>query len=192
MRFLAWKKIRPEFNNRLNGFRILLLLILAVFSLRVAFNNPSLKGPLCNEKVFVQVEGDIRYPGVYSFPRKIKPTELIERGEGSKLSENLSVISDNIPLQSGVRVIVQRSGDGWILFRDEISAFYKVTLGIPVSLNRESEKGLTAVPGIGPKLARIIVMERNKRGGFKNLYEINALYGVGNKVYKEIIPYIKL
>ena len=192
MRLLAWKKIKPKINERLNGFRILLLLILAVSCLRLAFNNPSSREDSCNDKVYVQVEGDIGYPGVYAFPRKVKLTELIERGSVSKPRKGFSAIYDNGPFQSGEKVIIQRQRDGWIFFRDEISAFYKITLGIPVSLNRESEEGLTAVPGIGPKLARIIVMERNKRGGFKDLNEINELYGVGNKVYKKIIPYIDL
>ena len=192
MRLLAWKMTKPGVSVRSNGFQILLLVLLTVFSLGEAFNNPGSQDRLCNDGVFVQVEGDIRYPGVYSFPRKINLIELIGRGGGLRFSEHPSVMSNDISLQSGVKVSVQRDGDGWIFSRDEISAFYKITLGIPVSLNKESEEGLTAIPGIGPKLARIIVTERNKRGGFKNLHEINALYGIGNKVYKEIIPYIKL
>ena len=73
-----------------------------------------------------------------------------------------------------------------------MSAFYKFTLGIPLSLNEESEEGLTAIPGIGPGLAGVIVNERNKRGGFKDLDEIKTIYGIGEKVYKKIAPYIRL
>ena len=74
----------------------------------------------------------------------------------------------------------------------EISAFHKITLGIPLALNEESGEGLTAVPGIGPGLADIILKERNKRGGFKSLEEMKSLYGVGERAYNKLIPYLTL
>jgi competence protein ComEA len=74
----------------------------------------------------------------------------------------------------------------------DIPAFYKFTLGIPISLNRESEEGLTAVPGIGPKLAGAIVRYRDTRGGYKALSEIKDVPGIGDKTYKKILPYLEL
>lgn len=68
----------------------------------------------------------------------------------------------------------------------EMTAFQKITLGEPISINRESLEGLTAVPGIGPRIAGSIVKERDKKGGFKNLDEIKSINGVGSKLYERI------
>ena len=74
----------------------------------------------------------------------------------------------------------------------EMSAFHKVTLGIPVNINRESVEGLTAIPGIGKSLALTIEAERKKRKGFKDINELKTIPGIGDKLFLKISPYIRL
>ena len=73
-----------------------------------------------------------------------------------------------------------------------MTAFQKMTLGMHVSVNLESLEGLTAVPGIGPELARLIVRERNTKGCFKSLNEIKTIRGIGPVLYKKVKPYLVL
>jgi competence ComEA-like helix-hairpin-helix protein len=82
------------------------------------------------------------------------------------------------------------SGRAWVAKAREMSAFYKTTLGIPIYLNSESEMGLTAIPGIGLGLAKAIVEERTKRGGFKSLDELLSVNGIGEKLYRKVTPYL--
>lgn len=74
----------------------------------------------------------------------------------------------------------------------EIPSFYKITLGLPISVNKESEEGLTALPGIGKNTAKVIVEERAKRGGFKSLDEVKGVPGIGPKLYARMKPYLTL
>jgi competence protein ComEA len=74
----------------------------------------------------------------------------------------------------------------------EMRAHHKVSLSIPLSVNRESKEGLTAVPGIGFNLAGTIVRARESRGGFKTLDEITDVPGIGNALYRKIKPYLAL
>ena len=74
----------------------------------------------------------------------------------------------------------------------EISAYQKVTLGIPVNINRESMAGLMAIPGIGKTLAQTIVQERNKQNGFSDMEDLKGIPGIGDKLYTKITPYISL
>ena len=74
----------------------------------------------------------------------------------------------------------------------EMTAFQKMTLGLHVSINLESLEGLTAVPGIGPGLAGLIIRERDNRGGFKRLDEIKSIRGIGPGLYKRVRPYLVL
>ncbi|MDB9822543.1 helix-hairpin-helix domain-containing protein [Deltaproteobacteria bacterium] len=192
MRHLVWIKRKNQADEWADGLLILLLVILIPFSLKAFFINQALQRSLCDENMYVQVEGDIRYPGIYPFCGKINLAQLINRGGGLVPGDYPASISDNIPLEPGVRVNIKGDGTEWRFFQDGISAFHKIALGIPISINRESEDGLTAIPGIGPKLAEEILRERNKRGGFKDLSEIKSVYGIGDKMYERIVPYVKL
>jgi len=79
-----------------------------------------------------------------------------------------------------------------VVQQEEISSFNKITLGLPVSINMETEEGLTAVPGIGPVTAKSIVKERTTRGGFKTLEELRSVRGIGDKTYNKIKTYVTL
>ena len=83
-------------------------------------------------------------------------------------------------------------GQGYYRLASEMTAFQKMTLGMHVSINVETLEGLTAVPGIGPGLARLIIRERNNRGGFKSLSEIKSIRGIGPGLYKKVSPYLEL
>jgi competence protein ComEA len=74
----------------------------------------------------------------------------------------------------------------------EMPSYYKITLGLPLSLNRESLQGLTAVPGIGHKTAEAIVSHRDRVGGFKRVEEILSVSGIGPNLYHKIRPYLDL
>jgi len=74
----------------------------------------------------------------------------------------------------------------------EMTSFHKITFGMPVSINTESLESLTAVPGIGPKLAELIIRERESLGGFKSLDEILSIKGIGPALYGKISPYLVL
>jgi len=95
-------------------------------------------------------------------------------------------------LHSGERVFFRNQGGLTAYTLGEMSAFYKVTLGIPVSLNRETETGLTALPGVGPVLARAIIRERSRRGGFSRLEDVVAVKGVGPRLFRKIAPMLQL
>jgi competence ComEA-like helix-hairpin-helix protein len=74
----------------------------------------------------------------------------------------------------------------------EMTCFHKITLGMPVPINTGSFDSLTAVPGIGPKLAELIIRERESIGGFKSLDEILSIKGIGPALYGKISPYLVL
>jgi competence ComEA-like helix-hairpin-helix protein len=59
-----------------------------------------------------------------------------------------------------------------------------------VDLNSATEKDLTAVPGIGPGLARKIVLQREKLGGFSNLADLRQVPGVGPKRLDAWAPWL--
>jgi competence protein ComEA len=48
-----------------------------------------------------------------------------------------------------------------------------------LDLNRATETELTTLPGVGPVMARRIVGERARRGGFRSVRELDDVRGIG-------------
>jgi competence protein ComEA len=174
----------------LKGFPVLILLILGIWFLKsTAVDSNSPDAVPADGDVFVQVEGDVEYPGVYSFDHEPGVDEVLGK---AKTGKEAAVNPAAGLLHSGCRVTVLGDKDGYIYSYGEISAFNKITLGLPVSINTESEEGLAAVPGIGRSLAGEVVRERKRRGGFKRIEELRSVSGIGDKKYKTIVTYVTL
>ncbi len=70
------------------------------------------------------------------------------------------------------------------------SAFQKITLGVPISINRASEEDLQAIPGIGSALARNIVLKRQQMGGFTQISQLLTVPGIGQGLFDKIRGYV--
>ena len=189
---MVWKMISPEKNDKTAGFLTLLLVLLLIYSLKLGLTCSKLPGISHNDHLFVQIGGDIKSPGVYAFNNRVNLLEVIHRAGGLNSNTSPPDTFSDCTFCSGVRIVVKNVGNGCKFSQSEMSGFYKMTLGIPISLNRESEKGLTALPWIGKELAQAIVRERSKRGGFKHMNEIMVIRGIGPRLYKKIQPYVIL
>jgi competence protein ComEA len=59
-----------------------------------------------------------------------------------------------------------------------------------ININTATAQQLTALPGVGEKLAARIVEYRQKQGGFKNVSELMNVQGLGEKNLAKIQPYL--
>ena len=76
-----------------------------------------------------------------------------------------------------------------------LSAGLAVAAGKPaptgkVNINAASVEQLSALPGIGAKLAARIVEHRQKSGAFKSVQELMNVKGVGEKNFEKLQPYL--
>jgi competence protein ComEA len=184
--------MNPSFNHKTAGYLLLLLTLLVLHFLKPALIPSRPSGSGDEGHLFIQVEGDMKFPAVYAFNRPPNLTQLINRAGGLSSNGVLPEKFKDLTFSSGMKVAIRMEGVETRLYQSEMSAFYKTTLGMPIHLNRESETGLTAIPGIGLGLAKAIVDERSKRGGFRNLDELLSINGIGEKLYKKITPYLTI
>ena len=70
-------------------------------------------------------------------------------------------------------------GVAWCGPGEALPAGNKLTLGAPLDLNRATADDLAQLPGVGPALAKALVDERTRRGGYKSWDEVDAVPGVG-------------
>jgi competence protein ComEA len=189
MKPLSWKTAPQRIGERATGFLVLLLILFVLHFLKPAPYRLGADPIPCKSPVYVQIEGEIRHPGVYSFCDPPTLRELIRKAGGLREGDFLPADEPLIP-NSGISV-TKEGGEMRVQPR-EIPSFFKITLGLPISINRESDEGLTALPGVGRNAAKAIVEERARRGGFKSLDEIMGIPGIGPKVYARMRPHLTL
>ncbi len=134
----------------------------------------------------------MKAPGVYGFEHAPSLKELIDRAGGLMPSVPLNIPDGNITSETGSRVVITRTRNCAAVVSSKMSPFYRLTLGIPISINTDTALGLTAVPGIGPKTAAAIVSARERTGGFKQLKELLSIQGISASLYRRISPYLAL
>jgi competence protein ComEA len=184
--------VKADVNQKSSGILVFILFILLIGNMKTFSGLQNNFEVHCKEPQFVQVEGSITSPGVYEFCLRPTIIDVMQKAGESVESEGLPRSLQRLRISSGARILFKRENGAYQFLQAEMPAFYKVTLGLPLSLNRESEVGLTALPGIGPRLARQIVLERSKRGGFKLIQEVMDTPGVGPYLYDRIRPYLTL
>ncbi|MBU4426252.1 MAG: helix-hairpin-helix domain-containing protein [Desulfobacterales bacterium] len=183
---------KRQINDSAAGALILLFFLLTMHLLKGISGFSAADSPPCDDKVFVHISGNIQWPGVYAFCQPPVLKELLIRAGGLIPGTQKSLPGNGILCHCGSSIYLRSDGQKAYIFEGEMSAFYKVTLGIPISLNNESLEGLTAVPGIGPTIARAIVRERAKREGFQQMDEMLSIPGIGPTLYRKATRYLTL
>ena len=183
---------QKKINSHTVGGLLLLLFLLAMHFSIGTLSRSSPEWNPHDERVFVQVSGDITYPGVYGFSKPPDLKEVLIRGGGVRSREERGVPLKNSLYDSGDAIVMPNDEKESPISIGEITAFYKITLGIPISINNETLEGLTAIPGIGPKIARAIILERAKRSGFQRLDQIMSIPGIGPTLYNKVARYLVL
>ena len=183
---------KRKVNNGSGGFLLLLLLLVALTLAKGNSNFAGTEGTCCEKKVFVQISGDVVRPSVYGFCEPPDLKALLVRAEGLISGRGTARTPTGVLCNSGADIDVRFQGKRLQVFQGEMSSFYRITFGMPVSLNRETQEGLTAIPGIGSGLAKAIVRERNERGGFHSIDDILSIQGIGPSLYGKISPYLVL
>lgn len=132
--------------------------------------------------VFVGVGGAVPHPGVYIFP---SPPTLEQLYQAAGLPRPPARLE--LRLATGEQIEVQAEGG----FRvSPLPGAVRLTLGLPVDLNRATAADLEAVPGLGPVLAERLVHYRETHGIFHRLEQLLEVPGFGADKLEQVRPYL--
>jgi len=173
---------------------ILLLLALAVIS----FNSISghivsdlRKSPVifsnCSSPVLIRLKGESIEPGVYVVPDGSTVASVLYRARSQADRAALGDPIFRTRLESGDVLDVTGGGVGVGITR--MSASERMALGIPLDPDRMGLEDWTAVPGIGPRLAKRIVDDRRAYGPFHSIEGISRVPGIGSGKLKAMKKY---
>ena len=183
---------KKEICDRTGGFLLLVMFVITLALVKGNYRHHVPDRLPCDRKVFIEVSGAITRPGVYGFCRFPALDDVLARAGGAACEIKKAALSTGVLYRSGAKLEVQRLGEKALVTETEMTGFYKITLGIPISINRETLEGLAALPGIGPGIAGAIVRERTKRGGFQKMDEILSVKGLGPRLFSRISPFVCL
>lgn len=126
--------------------------------------------------VVVDVQGDVKTPGVYELPTNSRVIDAIKAAGGANKSADLSYINQARIIKDGEQIYVDKklTSSTSTTVRRSTTA----TNGI-LSINRATAKELEKLPGIGPVLASRIIEFRKINGNFQSVDDLRKVQGIG-------------
>lgn len=148
--------------------------------------------PWTSSRVAVRLGGKVSAPGVYTFPDGVTVADVIiltgafpVARMGDKPLFTTRVTSGDIVMVAGenpqhpeISVKTMKAGE-------------RILLGIPLDPDQMDRADWEDLPGIGPKLAKNIVQDRQIYGYFRTAEALRRVPGMGEKKFNTIKKYFK-
>ncbi|HAT4313403.1 TPA: ComEA family DNA-binding protein [Clostridium perfringens] len=157
---------------------------------------------LGEEKIVVEIKGEVKKPNVYELKNGSRIYELIEEAGGPTDEADLSDINRALYLSDGQCIVIKNIND---VESEEAnlneSLNTEVANSIPanlpgekgeknessvININTASKETLMTLNGIGESKAQAIIDYRDEIGGFKSVDDITNVSGIGEKTLEKI------
>lgn len=150
-------------------------------SARPAFN------VLSSGKVLVKVSGELHHPGIYAVSANSMAISVIKMADPLRPLQHLNGNFPTTVSPVGCAVNIVAGSDGFHhIAVDTMTVPERMVLGLPLDLSTMSEADFVRMPGIGPALARRIILHRHKNGGDYSISDIEGVEGIGKKKLEKI------
>jgi competence ComEA-like helix-hairpin-helix protein len=168
------------------AFFLMILYVLkeGLFSLNIS-STPSFEKQNIKQdtSIYIQMEGQ----DVYTFPSE-KGVTLREVLGRSGLDYSTSTIKDlNAKLESGSKISI---GPEMSISVSPMDGEKRLLFHLPIDINKATPEDFEALPGIGEKLARRIVKNRDAYGAFQSADDLKRVHGIGEKKLANIKEFI--
>lgn len=138
-----------------------------------------------DEKVFVDVSGCVKKPGVYEVSAASRIFQVIELAGGVTPDADTSYINQAEPVSDGLKINVPDKNNTDISAGTTSSASQENSTG-KININTADATKLQEIPGIGPVTAEKIISYRESNGYFSSVDQIKNVSGIGDKTYEKI------
>jgi competence protein ComEA len=157
-------------------------------------------------RIWVQVTGAVRRPGVYQVPADARAFQAILEAGGFTDDADQQAVALAAQLSDGCRIAVPQKGEstpGEVRSPTQSSAGITedpsgggsgagASSGAVVSLNSATLEQLDTLPGIGPSLAQQIISYRETHGPFTSIDQLNEVPGIGPARLEQLRPLVGL
>ncbi|MBU5595322.1 helix-hairpin-helix domain-containing protein [Amphibacillus sp. MSJ-3] len=136
------------------------------------------------EKVYVDIKGEVHQPGVYLVDPNDRVIDVIESAGGftDRADENQINLAEKVYDEMVIFVLDQSESEDLTVQSDSNHD--------KIRINQASQTELEQLPGIGEAKALAIIQYREENGPFREAEELKNISGIGEKTFEKLAEYV--
>ncbi len=135
-----------------------------------------------DEKIFVDVKGAVKHPGVFETIKDKRVKDLIEEAGGLLDDADTSTLNLSQKVKDQMVIYVLKHGEKPKQISDSSSSSNTDVINI----NTANKEQLMKISGVGKTKAEAIISHREKNGDFKKKEDITKVRGIGKSTFEKI------
>ena len=135
-----------------------------------------------DEKIFVDVKGAVKHPGVFETTKDKRVKDLIEEAGGLLEDADTSTLNLSQKVKDQMVIYVLKHGEKPKKISDSSSSSNTDVINI----NTANKEQLMKISGVGKTKAEAIIAHREKNGDFKKKEDITKVRGIGKSTFEKI------
>ena len=137
-----------------------------------------------DEKIFVDVKGAVKHPGVFETTKDKRVKDLIEEAGGLLDDADTSTLNLSQKVKDQMVIYVLKHGEKPKQM-SEIGTTSSSS-GDVININTANKEQLMKISGVGKTKAEAIIEHREKNGDFKKKEDITKVRGIGKATFEKI------
>ena len=136
-----------------------------------------------DEKIFVDVKGAVKHPGVFETTKDKRVKDLIEEAGGLLDDADTSTLNLSQKVKDQMVIYVLKHGEKPKQISDSGSSSSNTDV---ININTANLEQLMKISGVGKTKAEAIISYREKNGDFKKKEDITKVKGIGKATFEKI------
>lgn len=136
-----------------------------------------------DEKIFVDVKGAVKHPGVFETTKDKRVKDLIEEAGGLLDDADTSTLNLSQKVKDQMVIYVLKHGEKPKQISDSGSSSSNTDV---ININTANSEQLMKISGVGKTKAEAIISYREKNGDFKKKEDITKVRGIGKATFEKI------
>ena len=136
-----------------------------------------------DEKIFVDVKGAVKHPGVFETTKDKRVKDLIEEAGGLLDDADTATLNLSQKVKDQMVIYVLKHGEKPKQISDGGSSSSNTDV---ININTANKERLMKISGVGKTKAEAIISYREKNGDFKSKEDITKVKGIGKSTFEKI------
>ena len=137
-----------------------------------------------DEKIFVDVKGAVKHPGVFETTKDKRVKDLIEEAGGLLDDADTSTLNLSQKVKDQMVIYILKHGEKPKQMTE--SGTTSSSSGEVININTANKEQLMKISGVGKTKAEAIIAHREKNGDFKTKEDITKVRGIGKSTFEKI------
>lgn len=159
-------------------------------------------------KIFIDIAGEVKNPGVYEVTSDSRIFEAIEKAGGLTEKADTTNVNQAETVKDGQKISIPKKGataqssggsggessqtTSAPASNAQTSTGTDPASGTKININSADSSQLQTINGIGPSTAEKIIRYRTSKGAFKSIDDLKKVNGIGDKKLEKLRPYVTI